>query len=119
MCSLICLKCAAPGQVEDLEQFNLTADSVCIQWQQPYMCYNGKDSFEYHVSVEAVDIHELISVTFRQMGYCFPIDPCGSYMYMVTVTPSVQLYNGTMESLLVNDVGGTCKFPYNFHICSD
>ena len=83
--------------------------SVCVQWQQPYMCYNGLDSFRYHVSVEAIDVHEASTVTINETSHCFPIDPCGSYM--VTVTPSVESYNGTMTSLLVNGLGG--QFCYN------
>ena len=86
--------------MKDLKEFNLTLNSVCIQWQQPYMCYNGMDSFLYHVSVEAIDLHEAIAVTIGETSYCFPIDSCASYM--VTVTPSVESYNGTMQSLIVN-----------------
>ena len=90
--------------MEDLQELNLTANSVCFGWKQPYMCYNGMDSFEYHVSVGAIELHEASNVTVNKTSYCFPIGPCGSYM--VNVTPSVQLYNGTVKSLLVNGPGG-------------
>ena len=95
--------------MDDLEEFNLTLSSVCIQWQQPYMCYNGMDSFQYYLSMEAIDLHEASTVTISEMSYCFPIDPCGSYM--VTVTPSVESYNGTLKSLMVNGLG--CKLSEN------
>ena len=90
--------------MEDLEQFNLTLNSVCIQWKQPYMCYNGMNRFLYHVTMEAIDLNEANTIMISEMDYCFPIDLCGSYM--VTVTPSVESYSGTMKSLLVNGVGG-------------
>ena len=90
--------------MEDLEKFNLTADSVCIEWKQPYMCYKEMNSFLYHVSVEAIDLNEASTIMISKTSYCFPIDPCGSYM--VTVIPSVESYNGTMKSLLVNGLGG-------------
>ena len=90
--------------MEGLEELNLKANSVCIGWKKPYMCYNGMDSFQYHVSMEAIDLHEVSTATISETSYCFPSDPCGSYM--VTVTPSVQLYNGTMKSFLVNGLGG-------------
>ena len=100
-------ECTGSGQVEGLKEFNLTTGSVCVQWQQPYMCYNGLDSFLYHVFVEAIDLHETSTVTISGTSHCFPIDPCGRFM--VTVMPSVEAYNGTMKSLLVNGLDG--EFP--------
>ena len=92
--------------MEDLGVFNLTADSVCIRWQQPYMCFNEMDGFEYHVSVEAIDVqvHESINMTISGRSYCFSIEPCGSYM--VNVIPSVESYAGMMKSLPVNALSG-------------
>ena len=105
--------------MEDLEEMNLTANYVCIGWKQPYMCYNGMDNFQYHVSVEAIELHEASIVTVSETSYCFPIDSCGSYM--VTVTPSVQSYNGTVKSLAVNGLGGKfleCGESFDSVVCT-
>ena len=71
--------------MENLEESNLTTGSVCVQWQQPYMCYNGLDSFQYHVSVEAIDVYETNTVTIGETNtvtigetsHCFPLIPVG------------------------------------------
>ena len=93
--------------MEDLEVFNLTADSVCIRWQQPYTCFNEMDGFEYYVSVEAMDVHESSTMKISDRSYCYSINYCESYM--VNVTPSVESYTGIMKSLPVNGLSG--KFP--------
>ena len=97
--------------MENLEQFDLATNSVCVHWKQPYMCYNGMDSFEYLVSVEAIDPNATSTATVNETSNCFPIDPCGSYE--VTVTPSVDSYNGTIKTLPVNGLGG--KFSYDLY----
>ena len=105
--------------MEDLEELTLMANSACIGWKQPYLCYNGLDGFQYHVFVEAIDLHEANTVTISETSYCFPIDPCRSYT--VTGTPSVQSYNGTMRYLLVNGLGGKfleCGKSFDYIVCT-
>ena len=111
---LLCFpKRAGPGRVEDIQESNLTTNPVCIQWQQPYMCYNGMNSFLYHVSVEGINLNGTSAVTTNETEYCFSIDPCASYL--VTVIPVVQLCNGTTNSVTVNGLGGTFNTVFMFY----
>ena len=99
-------ECTGPGQVQHLEEFNLTLNSACIWWQKPYICHSGTDSFLYHVTVEGITLNNTLSsaITTDEMHHCFHIDPCGSYT--VNVTPSVESYNGTMTSIPVRGLHG-------------